>query len=49
MKLKHPETVHSYETCDGDDPFDHITLTGLISTVPGYDVTKHGILSGVIR
>ena len=49
MKLKHPETVHSYEACDGSNPFDPITLTGAISNAPGYNVSKHGILSAVIR
>ena len=49
MKLKHSKAVYSYEACDGSNPFDPITLTDAISNAPGYDVSKHGILSVVIR
>ena len=49
MKLKYPETVHSYEACDGSSPFDPITLTCAVCTALGYDINKHGVLSSVIR
>ena len=49
MKLNYPKTVHSYEVYDGSHPFDPIALTGAIENAQGYDVSKHGILSAVIK
>ena len=48
-KLAHPNMVHSYESFDGNNPFDPITLTGAINNTQEYDTAKHGILSALIR
>ena len=49
IRQKCPQIVHSFESFDGDNPFDPIKLMGAISNVSSYDPEKHGTLSSVIR
>ena len=49
IKEQCPHVVHSYETFNGDNPFDPIKLLGAISNPSEYDPEKHGMLSAVIR